>query len=373
VDEQDAISNTNQISSDYNYQTNGGILFVRIENSATGCFYVYPFMLVVNEQPIANMPGSLESCDDNDDGQLLFDLETQTNDVLGTQNPTFLLVSYHNTESDANTNTNAILENYNATNGETIYVRVTNTETQCYSITQFDVIINPLPIVDIGTQTICPENFPLVVTAATGFSNDEYLWSTGEMTSEIEITETGVYSITVTTPNGCVASSEFDVIISEPANIEVVETVDFSDPNNITITVTGVGDYLFQLDDMEPQTSGIFENVNLGYHTLTIIDQNGCFSVTKEVLVIDAPKFMTPNNDGNFDTWHIVGVETLPGTIVNIFDRYGKLLKQLNHISPGWNGTYNGNQMPSSDYWWTAEVKKGEVEFTATGHFSLRR
>ena len=193
------------------------------------------------------------------------------------------------------------------------------------------------------------------------------------MTSEIEITETGVYSITVTTPNGCVASSEFDVIISEPANIEVVETVDFSDPNNITITVTGVGDYLFQLDDMEPQTSGIFENVNLGYHTLTIIDQNGCFSVTKEVLVIDAPKFMTPNNDGNFDTWHIVGVETLPGTIVNIFDRYGKLLKQLNHISPGWNGTYNGNQMPSSDYWWTTEVKKGEVEFTATGHFSLRR
>lgn len=373
VDEQDAISNTNQISSDYNYQTNGDILFARIENSATGCFYVYPFMLVVNERPIANMPGSLESCDDNDDGQLLFDLETQTNDVLGTQNPTFLLVSYYNTESDANTNTNAILENYNATNGETIYVRVTNTETQCYSITQFDIIINPLPIVDIGTQTICPENFPLVVTAATGFSNDEYLWSTGEMTSEIEITETGVYSITVTTPNGCVASSEFDVIISEPANIEVVETVDFSDPNNITITVTGVGDYLFQLDDMEPQTSGIFENVNLGYHTLTIIDQNGCSSVTKEVLVIDAPKFMTPNNDGAFDTWHIIGVETLPGTVVYIFDRYGKLLKQLNYNSQGWDGTYNGKRMPTNDYWWSADVKQGTIEFTATGHFALRR
>ena len=75
--------------------------------------------------------------------------------------------------------------------------------------------------------------------------------------------------------------------------------------------------------------SNVFENVSLGYHTLTIIDLNGCASATKEIVVIDAPKFITPNNDGHFDTWHITGVETLPGTIIYIFDRYGKLLKTL--------------------------------------------
>ena len=372
-DEQNAIDGINDLDTNYAYQTNSDIIYARIENISTGCFYIYPFMLIVNDRPIANMPDNLEDCDDDTDEMLFFDLESQTASILGNQDDTFIDITYHNSESEAIENTNSIQNLYNATSGETIFARVTNTDTECYSITQFDIIVNPLPIVDFEDQTICPESFPLRADADTGFENDEYLWSTGETTSEIEITVTGTYSVTVTTPSGCTATSEFDVIISEPANIEVVETVDFSDPNNITITVSGIGDYLFQLDGGEPQTSGLFENVNLGYHTLTIIDQNGCSSVTKEVLVIDAPKFMTPNNDGDFDTWHIIGVETLPGTVVNIFDRYGKLLKQLSHTSPGWNGTYNGNLMPSSDYWWSADVKRGDMEFTATGHFSLRR
>ena len=160
---------------------------------------------------------------------------------------------------------------------------------------------------------------------------------------------------------------------SEAANIEFTETVDFSDPNNITITVSGIGDYLYQLDDFEPQESNIFENVGLGYHTITVIDLNGCSEVTEEVIVIDAPKHMTPNNDGDFDTWHIVGIETLPGSTVNIFDRYGKVLKQLGSSTPGWDGTYNGNKMPSSDYWYIADVVQDGVTFQIKGHFALRR
>ena len=84
-------------------------------------------------------------------------------------------------------------------------------------------------------------------------------------------------------------------------------------------------------------------------------------------------KFFTPNNDGAFDTWHITGVETLPGTIVNIFDRYGKLLKQLPFNSRGWDGTYNGNLMPATDYWFSADVQRGGIAFTVQGHFALRR
>jgi gliding motility-associated-like protein len=117
----------------------------------------------------------------------------------------------------------------------------------------------------------------------------------------------------------------------------------------------------------------VFENVPIGYNTITIIDQNGCDQVTQEVLVIDAPKHMTPNDDGDFDTWHIAGIETLPGSIIYIFDRYGKLIKQLNSSSLGWDGTYNGNKMPTSDYWFLAEIKQGTIAFEFKGHFTLRR
>lgn len=373
ANEEDAISATDSLDSNYLYQTDNDIIYARVEDAITSCFFIYPFMLVVNNLPIANTPDNLEACDDNGDGNFIFDFSTQTSAVLGNQNEIDLSVSYHNSQDNANENTNEITNPYLAFNGETIYVRVTNNITQCFNTTQFNTTVNPLTIVNLEDQLICPENFPLLASADTGFETDSYLWSTGATTPEIEITETGAYSVTVTTENGCTADSTFNVIISEPATIDVVETVDFSDPNNITITITGIGDYLFQLDDSEPQESSVFENVSLGYHTITIIDLNGCASVTKEVLVIDAPKFLTPNNDGAFDTWHIIGVETLPGTVVYIFDRYGKLLQQLNHNSPGWNGIYNGNLMPASDYWFSADVKQSGIAFTVSGHFTLRR
>ena len=369
----DATNQTNILSTDYTYITNNDIIYIRLTDTNNTCFFVYPFMLVVNENPIATQPSNLVECDNDFDGFLNFDLLSQNTIILGNQDPNVIDITYHNSIDDANTNTNPLVSPYNAFDGQTIFVRATNSITSCFSTTQFNTIINPLPLTDIEDQAICPENFPLVVDADTGFSQDTYQWSTGVDTSEIEITEIGSYSVTVTTPNGCSVTSIFNVIQSEPANIEVVETVDFSDPNNVTVTISGIGDYLYQLDDFEPQTSNLFENVGLGYHTLTIIDLNGCASVTKEILVIDAPKFFTPNNDGDFDTWHISGVETLPGTIVYIFDRYGKLLKQLSYNSLGWDGTFNGNKMPATDYWFTADVKRGGIEFTVDGHFALRR
>ena len=126
------------------------------------------------------------------------------------------------------------------------------------------------------------------------------------------------------------------------------------------------------MDDFEPQESNFFNNVAMGYHTVTIIDLDGCANITKEVLVVDIPKFFTPNADGDFDTWHIVGIETLPGTVIHIFDRYGKLIKQLTSSSPGWDGYYNGKILPTSDFWFIADVKRGSIAFEVKGHFTLK-
>ncbi|MEM9678850.1 MAG: T9SS type B sorting domain-containing protein, partial [Bacteroidota bacterium] len=369
----DAESNTNALDTNYTYQSTNDTLYARVEFSTTHCYYIYEFNLNVNPLPIANQPQDLEACDDDFDGLLEFDLAQQTNTILGSQNPSDFSVSYHNAIEDANLGNNPLDTTYMAFDGETIYARAENLTTGCYAITDFMIQIHPLPIIDIEDQVICLDNLPLIVSANTNVSGDMYLWSTGETTPEIEITEVGIYSVAVTTGFGCENTHFFSVSESEAANIEFTETIDFSNPNNITITVSGIGEYLYQLDDGEPQMSNIFENVGLGYHTITVIDVNGCSSVTEDVVVIDAPKFMTPNNDGAFDTWHISGVETLPGTIIYIFDRYGKLLKQLGSNTSGWDGTYNDQKMPASDYWFLAKVKRGDESFDVTGHFALRR
>ncbi len=371
--EADAIANSNALETNYTYQTNFDTLFVRAEFSTTNCFNYYQFNLNINPLPIANQPIDLMACDDDFDGLLDFDLTIQNAGILDGQSPTLFTVTYYNSELQAQENNSALDTDYMAFDGENIYVRIENNNTGCYSTTQFSVLISPLPVIDIEDQVVCLDNLPLLVSANTNDATDQYLWSTGETTAEIEITEIGTYWVTVTTEIGCENTGVFAVSESEAATIEVTEVVDFSDPNNITVTISGIGDYLYQLDDNEPQDSNVFENVAMGYHTVTIIDLNGCADVTKEVLVIDIPKFFTPNNDGAFDRWHIVGVETLPGTIIYIFDRYGKLLEQLSSNTPGWDGHFNGSKLPASDYWFVANVKQGNISFEVKGHFTLRR
>ena len=92
-------------------------------------------------------------------------------------------------------------------------------------------------------------------------------------------------------------------------------------------------------------------------------------------MVMDYPLFFTPNGDGYNDTWNIVGIAMQPNAKIYIFDRYGKLLKQLSPIGTGWDGTFNGELVPTSDYWFTVEYNEPKTgaskQFKA--HFTLKR
>ena len=59
---------------------------------------------------------------------------------------------------------------------------------------------------------------------------------------------------------------------------------------------------------------------------------------------------------------------------ISIFDRYGKLLKQLSTTGKGWDGTYNGYLLPSTDYWFKIEFPNLKSEWKEfKSHFSLKR
>ena len=81
------------------------------------------------------------------------------------------------------------------------------------------------------------------------------------------------------------------------------------------------------------------------------------------------PKFFTPNNDGYNDYWIVPNRLDIIGTIY-IYDRYGKLLKEVRDIQYGWDGTYNNNPMPTNDYWYLVRYKDGKF---IKGHFTLKR
>lgn len=369
----DAETSQNALDPNYNFTSNNDTIYVRAEFTTTGCFSTSAFTLRVNTLPTLNVQ-DLEACDDDFDGFLIFDLAQHSLVILDNQNSINFNVNFYETEADALNNTNAISDlNYNAENEQVLYVRIANTTTHCFSTGEFNVYINRKPEVAIENQVVCIDNLPLIVSAETNVAADEYLWSTGETAATLEIISIGNYSVTVTTAFGCTTTSNFSVTASQQALVDFDVSPAFQDPHTIVVETSGIGNYVYQLNEGEPQVSNTFYNVPIGVHYITVIDLNGCEPTPpKQIFVIDAPQFVTPNNDGYFDTWHITGVSQLEGTVVTIFDRYGKLLKVLKHNDYGWDGRYNGHLMPANDYWFVADVVNGNEKFQVKGHFALR-
>ncbi|PHS05040.1 MAG: hypothetical protein COA88_12860, partial [Kordia sp.] len=200
---------------------------------------------------------------------------------------------------------------------------------------------------------------------------------------EYTVTEPGDYTVTVSGPMDfdCINYSAIQPIVvsgSPEAYSASVTTQAFADSHQVVATATssipGIV-FWYSLDGGEPTTNGTFNDVSPGIHIVTITDGQGCWEDIKEVLVIDYPHFFTPNGDGINDTWAIIGQEGIPISQIYIFDRFGKLLKQLDPDGEGWDGTYNANQMPATDYWFKIIYIEGadsaQKEYKA--HFSIKR
>lgn len=176
----------------------------------------------------------------------------------------------------------------------------------------------------------------------------------------------------------CISERFFEVVRSEAAVVESVEADITISGLDLTINVIGNGDYEFALDDQTGpyQDSNVFRNVSEGDHQIFVRDKNGCGTISYEVIQTlrqdDFPKFFTPNNDGINDYWQLSPLnDNVPSLkALYIFDRYGKLLSQINPESSGWDGTYNGRPMPSSTYWFMAV---SIYDRAIQGYFALKR
>lgn len=177
-------------------------------------------------------------------------------------------------------------------------------------------------------------------------------------------------------PNCNYETIDIEVQQSSSAIASVVVTLPFEDIATATAIIEkGFGEYLFALDGGAFQNSATFENLSSGEHFITIKDVLGnCGETVVDFTVVKYPKFFTPNGDNINDSWNIWDLrKDYPNAVISIFDRYGKFLKQFSPTDPGWDGTYNGEQLPSTDYWFTVDFNYYGNEKQFKAHFSMKR
>jgi gliding motility-associated-like protein len=310
---------------------------------------------------------SFTACDTNSDGFADFDLN-----AIKTQIFNNLPNNYSVALFDSPTGTSALPANFTNTtlNQQIIYARIVSLE-NCYS--NIPITLNVLSSGGILTTeliNIC-NNSTTTISAPTGFST--YSWNTLPIQNSqtISISNEGNYIVTLTSANGCTNTKTYTVINSELATITSIEVNDFEENLTALITITGNGNYTYSIDGVNFQNTPFFNLPEPGEYRIYVKEEH-CGTISDTFFAISYPKFFTPNGDAFNDIWHIKNLDKkgLENSKIYIFDRFGKLIKEINKTNTSWDGTFDNQKLPSTDYWFVIEVSNGKI---IKGHFSLKR
>lgn len=310
---------------------------------------------------------SFTACDTNSDGFAVFDLNAIKTQIFNNLPSNYSVALFEST-----TGTTALPANFTNTtpNQQIIYTRIVSLE-NCYANIPITLnVISSGGILPSEIINIC-NNSVTTISAPSGFSN--YSWNTlpVQNSQSISISSSGNYIVTLTNANGCTNTKTFTTIESEIATITNIDVNDFEENLTALISISGNGNYTYSIDGINFQNTPFFNLPEAGEYRIYVKEEN-CGTVSDTFFAITYPKFFTPNGDSFNDVWQIKNLDKkgLENSKIYIFDRFGKLIKELNKINSSWDGTFDNQKLPSTDYWFIIEVSNGKK---IKGHFSLKR
>ncbi|PZD76810.1 choice-of-anchor L domain-containing protein [Mesonia sp. K7] len=389
--EGDAILNieSNRIQNPDEYYSEDNVIWVRVENDE-GCYAITSIELVLLQRPAINSTAITKYlCEYTETGLSTIDL-TQYNEMINpdTSNGTEVIYyatadAYENGEAINNPSTYSTISN-----PQTLIAQVINTSNFCTSLEVTELTIHTLnfPEVDISRYhgaVICLDKNPLTPVYGGNYetlpihtdlpADGTYLFQwiyNGQPiendTPSLIIDQAGTYEIEVThVESGCTSSSKATIIESNPPEFNISPlTFVFSENNSLEVySISGSGDYEFRIGnsswvDIGGQDRLVFDGISSGEHIVEGRDKYGCGVTRHSIVFVSYPKFFTPNQDGYNDYWSLSDIhynyDTINITQIWIFDRYGKLLTTFPPHGR-WDGTYNGQPLPSNDYWFKVE------------------
>ncbi len=365
-------TNTQALPFQYTNTDPDEILVAKVLNPISGCISYAEVQLKLRPR-IALDISNLKGCDLGDGtGEFHFDRKRQMiKEELNL--PDESSIRFYTSENKSLIGSEDYLPDTYISRTTTIYVRV-DSENICYGSGKFDLEIENFDIVENQEVLLCDrEGYETILSADNegGPENpNTYLWSTGETTPTVKVNVPGTYSVTITNAIGCTAQSTILVVETQ---IPEIKNVDVSN-DRLEISMAEEGDYEYAVNDENGvyQESPVFMNLPTGTTTVFVRNKNSCGIASKEVSIIAYPKFFTPNGDQVNDYWQLDGVnaEFELQTPISIFDRFGSLLVQIDPVSNGWDGSYKGRPLMSSDYWFSVKLDDGK---TLRGHFTLKR
>jgi gliding motility-associated-like protein len=218
---------------------------------------------------------------------------------------------------------------------------------------------------------------------------DEYksvvVYSLLDNGSIVASNDTGIFTNVAPSANYTVSVEH--VVSSCPVSVTIPEVrditalamaVDDSQKNKLIASGNfGLPPYEYSFDDGDFSSDNEMTILETRDYRIRVRDSRGCIVemiVEGVYITIEVPNLFTPDGDGEDDYWYPTQVEDYHEVRVFIYDRYARQIKIFTGSQQGWDGKYEGRDLPSGDYWYTIYFKElSGQERKIMGHFTLYR
>ncbi|GJM35368.1 MAG: hypothetical protein DHS20C18_43690 [Saprospiraceae bacterium] len=225
------------------------------------------------------------------------------------------------------------------------------------------------------------------VAASGGAGEFIYFWSNDELGPDNSFLGTGTYVLTVTDRNSCELVQTFELPNPEPLEVEIVtEPATEDNPCNGSVRANvsgGSGNYLYRWLNIEGVsiTENIVTNLCPGEYLLKVEDSNGCQTPATEYAGLVEDKrypclservVITPDGDGLNDEFIIFCIGELPENHLEIYNRWGQLVFEVDNYDNSWAGTaQNGQVLPEGPYYFILEYSTPDGTVQERGSLTI--
>lgn len=279
--------------------------------------------------------------------------------------------SYSSVPLTSNTSQNPIFQYLNS--GTYSVILSADSDEGCTKDTTIDVQVSSFPLADFSAESEC-------IGTTTAFVNNSnisvgtltYSWDFGDDSTSTSQDPTHMYlapgaypvQVVATSGLGCADSVIKLVTVYDLPVVTAGADTSVSQGFSVMLEGSAIGASAFNWSPIEGLDNNTVFNPSASplvttTYALTVTDLNGCVNYDSVMVTVieDFRLFIyniiTPDGNGQNDTWTIANIETFSSADIAIFDRWGSEVFAVKGYQSDWGGVNGTDQLPDGTYYYT--------------------
>jgi gliding motility-associated-like protein len=259
-----------------------------------------------------------------------------------------------------------------------------HTEFGCFGTPVQAALNVQAPLADIGDEEEVCQNSTFTFDASTSYLTDvAFLWPDGTTSPEYNTGNEGFVWVRITGSDGCSDIDSSYLTVNPLPQIDLGKDTALCGTAILLVDAGSFSSYEWSTGDIINPISVDGDRSHDEDLWVTVTDENGCQGSDTMVLQVcdvgklfaTIPNTITPGDkNGQNDRWIIPNIDLFPDAILEIYDRWGRLIFRTNDVyNNPWDGqSLAGNEMPMDAYYYVLDVKLAKSR-PLTGYVNLIR